>query len=151
MSRHNCEQRLPATVARHQRGAFSGSATSRDAPLHAGCGAHGCKLIELFSERGVGGAAPADQRPGLSAAIAGVKQLDAGILLVATRHRLARDTLVAALVEQRVHRLGAAIRTVDGSENADTPEGLLVRRIIDAFAEYERLTIQARAPRPPLP
>jgi DNA invertase Pin-like site-specific DNA recombinase len=50
--------------------------------------------------------------------------------------RLARDTVAAALVEQRVQELGAAIRAVDGSGNADTPEGLLVRRIIDTFAEY---------------
>ena len=108
------------------------------------CGAHRCKLIEVFSDQGVGGAAPADQRPGLSAAIAGVKEHSAGILLVASRDRLARDTLVAALVEQRVQKLGASIRAVDGSGNTDTPEGLLVRRIIDAFAEYERLTTQAR-------
>ena len=40
--------------------------------------------------------------------------------------------------------IGAAIRAVDRSGNIDTPEGLLVRRIVDAFAEYERLTIQAR-------
>ena len=51
----------------------------------------------------------------------------AGILLVATRDRLARDTLIAALVEQRVQELGASIRAVDGSGNTDTPEGLLVR------------------------
>ena len=110
----------------------------------AWCEAHRCTLVEVFSDQGVGGAAAADQRPGLSAALAGVKQHGAGILLVATRDRLARDTLVAALVEQRVQKLGASIRAVDGSGNADTPEGLLVRRIIDAFAEYERLTIQAR-------
>ena len=47
-------------------------------------------------------------------------------------------------VDQRVQKLGASIRAVDGSGNTDTPEGLLVRRIVDAFAEYERLTIQAR-------
>jgi DNA invertase Pin-like site-specific DNA recombinase len=66
------------------------------------------------------------------------------VLLVATRDRLARDTLIAALVEQRAQQLGAAIRAVDGSGNTDTPEGVLVRRIIDAFAEYERLSIKAR-------
>lgn len=57
------------------------------------------------------------ERPGLSAALAGVKQHGAGILLVATRDRLARDTLIAALVEQRAQQLGAAIRAVDGSGN----------------------------------
>ena len=63
---------------------------------------------------------------------------------MARRDRLARDTLIAALVEQHAQQLGAAIRAVDGNGNTDTPEGLLLRRIVDAFAEYERLTIQAR-------
>ena len=67
----------------------------------AWCEAQRCKMIDVFCDHAVGGAAPADQRPGLSAALAGVKQHGAGILLVATRDRLARDTLVAALVEQR--------------------------------------------------
>lgn len=65
-------------------------------------------------------------------------------MLSPARDRLARDTLIAALVEQRAQELGAAIRAVDGSGNTDTPEGVLVRRIIDAFAEYERLSIKAR-------
>ena len=111
----------------------------------AWCAAHDCEMVNLFYDQAVGGAAPADQRPGLSAALAGVKQRGAGVLLVATRDRLARDTLIAALVvEQRAQELGAAIRAVDGSGNTDTPEGVLVRRIIDAFAEYERLSIKAR-------
>src|SRR5437016_3337520 len=81
--------------------------------LLAWCAAYGCKMVDVFCDQAVGGAAPADQRPGLSAALAGVKQHGAGILLVATRDRLARDTLVAALVEQRAQQLGAAIRAVD--------------------------------------
>src|SRR6266852_5342253 len=73
--------------------------------LLAWCAAQGCTLVHVFFDQAVGGAAPADQRPGLSAALAGVKQHGAGILLVATRDRLARDTLIAALVEQRAQQL----------------------------------------------
>lgn len=91
---------------------------------------------------GVGAAL--DQRPGLLAALAALRQHNVGILLVARRDRLARDTLIAALVEQHAQQLGAAIRGVDGSGNTDTPEGVLLRRIMDAFAQYERLTIKAR-------
>ena len=75
------------------------------------CEAQGSKMVDVFCDHAVGGAAPADQRPGLSAALAGVKQHGAGILLVATRDRLARDSLVAALVEQRAQELGASIRS----------------------------------------
>ena len=112
--------------------------------LEQWCAAHGGQLVLTCTDRGVSGGAALDQRPGLLAALAALKQHNAGILLVARRDRLARDTLIAALVEQHAQQLGAAIRAVDGSGNTDTPEGVLLRRIVDAFAEYERLTIQAR-------
>src|SRR6266478_7686031 len=41
--------------------------------LLAWCAAQGCTLVHVFFDQAVGGAAPADQRPGLSAALAGVK------------------------------------------------------------------------------
>jgi DNA invertase Pin-like site-specific DNA recombinase len=96
------------------------------------------------TDRGVSGGAALDQRPGLLAALAAVTKLDAGVLLVAKRDRLARDTLVAAMVERLVERAGARVCTADGIAAGDAPEALLMRRIVDAFAEYERLTIQAR-------
>jgi len=114
------------------------------AALKQWCTAHGKRLVLICTDRGVSGGAALDQRPGLLAALAALRQHNAGILLVARRDRLARDTLIAALVEQHAQQLGAAIRGVDGSGNTDTPEGVLLRRIIDAFAEYERLTIKAR-------
>jgi DNA invertase Pin-like site-specific DNA recombinase len=76
--------------------------------------------------------------------LAAVKKFAAGVLLVAKRDRLARDTLVAAMVERIVGRGGARVCTADGMAAGDGPEALLMRRIVDAFAEYERLTIQAR-------
>jgi len=46
--------------------------------LLAWCEAHDCTLVAVFFDQAVGGAAPADQRPGLSAALAGVKHHGAG-------------------------------------------------------------------------
>ena len=65
-----------------------GPEAQRSAML-AWCQGHGCKMVDLFCDQALGGATPADQRPGLSAALAGVKQHGAGILLVTTRDRLA--------------------------------------------------------------
>jgi DNA invertase Pin-like site-specific DNA recombinase len=96
------------------------------------------------TDRGVSGGAALDQWPGLLAALAATKKLAAGVLLVAKRDRLARDTLVAAMVERLVERAGARVCSADGMAAGDGPEALLMRRIVDAFAEYERLTIQAR-------
>jgi len=66
------------------------------------------------------------------------------VLLVAKRDRLARDSMTAAMVERLCERSGAIVRTADGAGDGDGPEGVLMRRIVDAFAEYERLLIKAR-------
>ena len=95
--------------------------------LERWCAAHGGQLMLTCTDRGVSGGAALDQRPGLLAALAALKQRNAAILLVARRDRLARDTLIAALVEQHAQQLGAAIRAVDGNGNTDTPEGVLLR------------------------
>jgi DNA invertase Pin-like site-specific DNA recombinase len=112
--------------------------------LEQWCAAHGGQLVLTCTDRGVSGGAPLDQRPGLLAALAAIKRFAAGVLLVAKRDRLARDTLVAAMVERLVERAGARVCAADGMAAGDGPEALLMRRIVDAFAEYERLTIQAR-------
>jgi DNA invertase Pin-like site-specific DNA recombinase len=48
------------------------------------------------------------------------------------------------MVERLVERAGARVCTADGIAAGESPEALLMRRIVDAFAEYERLAIQAR-------
>jgi DNA invertase Pin-like site-specific DNA recombinase len=112
--------------------------------LEQWCAANGGQLVLTCTDRGVSGGAALDQRPGLLAALAAIKKFAAGVLLVAKRDRLARDTLVAAMVERLAERDGARVCSADGMAAGDGPEALLMRRIVDAFAEYERLTIQAR-------
>jgi DNA invertase Pin-like site-specific DNA recombinase len=94
-------------------------------------------------DRGVSGGAPIDERPALVDALAA---LDAGasVLLVAKRDRLARDTMAAAMLERMAERAGARIECADGVGNGNSPEALLLRRMVDAFAEYERALIRAR-------
>jgi DNA invertase Pin-like site-specific DNA recombinase len=98
----------------------------------------------VFVDQGVSGGAALDKRPALMAALAVVKEHGAGVLLVAKRDRLARDTMLAAMIERMAERDGATVRTADGTGEGDAPEAVLMRRIIDAFAEYERLLIRAR-------
>ena len=113
------------------------------ASLWRWCAANGVRLLAVFSDH-VSGAAGIDQRPGLLAALAAIRDKHADVLLVAKRDRLARDSLVAALVERLVERDGAAVRAADGTGNGDGAEAILLRRIVDAFAEYERVMIRAR-------
>ncbi|MGD0947666.1 MAG: recombinase family protein [Candidatus Binatia bacterium] len=112
--------------------------------LEQWCAAHGGQLVLTCTDRGVSGGAALDRRPGLLAALAAIRDKHADVLLVAKRDRLARDSLVAALVERLVERNGAAVLAADGTGNGDGPEAILLRRIVDAFAEYERVMIRAR-------
>jgi DNA invertase Pin-like site-specific DNA recombinase len=84
---------------------------------------------------------------GLLAAVDALAAHGAGLLLVAKRDRLARDVMAAALVERLAERVGARIVSAAGEGTdgaADDPAALLMRRMVDAFAEYERAIIRAR-------
>jgi DNA invertase Pin-like site-specific DNA recombinase len=108
------------------------------------CQQHGAELVDVHADQGISGGADVEARPGLMAAIATLKTHGAGVLLVAKRDRLARDNYVNAMIHRLVERSGATVRSADGSGDGDGPEAVLMRRIVEAFAEYERLLIQAR-------
>lgn len=108
------------------------------------CATQGVRLAAIHEDRGVSGGAPIDRRPGLLAAVDALGAHGAGLLLVAKRDRLARDTLLAAMVERLAEREGARVRSADGVGEGDSPEAQLMRRMVDAFAEYERSVIRAR-------
>jgi len=102
--------------------------------------ANGC----VFIDDGVSGNTPLDARPGLLAAIDALEKGD--VLLVAKRDRLGRgDVLLIAMIERMVARKGARIQSAagEGTDNDDAGS-VLMRRMIDAFAEYELLIIKGR-------
>jgi DNA invertase Pin-like site-specific DNA recombinase len=84
-----------------------------------------------------------DKRPGMLDALGRLKR--GGVLLVAKRDRLGRDPFVVAMIEAAVKRQGGRVVSVAGEgTEGDDPTSVLMRRIIDAFAEYERLIIRSR-------
>lgn len=100
-------------------------------------------LAETFTDAGLSGGLPLEQRPGLLAAIDGLRRGD--VLIVAKRDRLGRDVLNVAMLERLTERKGARIVSAAG-EGTDTndPTSRLMRQIVDCFAEYERAIIRAR-------
>jgi DNA invertase Pin-like site-specific DNA recombinase len=98
---------------------------------------------ELFSDEGLSGALALDKRPGMLDAIGALTK--GAVLVVAKRDRLGRDPMVLAMIESAVKRKGARIVSVAGEgTGSDEPSEILMRRMIDAFSEYERLIIGAR-------
>lgn len=91
----------------------------------------------VFTDEGISGSRP--DRPGLLAALDSLKRGD--VLAVAKRDRLARgDVLLMGWIEKEVKRTGAKIQSAAGEgTEGDDPANILMRRVVDAFAEYERL------------
>ena len=101
------------------------------------------ELAGIYRDEGVSGKTGLDKRPALMELILKLKQKD--ILIVAKRDRLGRDPLVVAMIESAVQRKGARIVSAAGEgTDGDSPGDILMRRMVDAFAEYERLIIGAR-------
>jgi DNA invertase Pin-like site-specific DNA recombinase len=107
--------------------------------------ANGVEVVVWRTDQGVSGATPHDERPGLFATLKDLKTYKAGLLVVAKRDRLARDVLVAVIYERLVERAGARVVSAagEGGESND-PSSMLMRRMVDAFAEYERAQIRSR-------
>jgi site-specific DNA recombinase len=104
----------------------------------------GLEVIEVFTDAGITGSVGLEDRPALMEAIAVLAKGDT--LLVAKRDRIGRlDPMKMAMIEAAVQRKGARIVSAagEGTED-DDPSSVLMRRMIDAFAEYEKLVIRAR-------
>jgi len=112
--------------------------------LERWCVANEACLVAVFEDRGVSGGTGLEKRPGLLKALDALATHGAAVLLVAKRDRLARDVVVAAMVERLVERDGSRIQSADGNGNGRGPEAMLMRGIVDLFAQYERAVIRAR-------
>jgi DNA invertase Pin-like site-specific DNA recombinase len=114
------------------------------------CAANGAELVAVLEEphragRASGGA-ELDNRPGLMAALDALAEHGAGVLLVAKRDRLARDVVNMAMIERLAERTGAKVRSAagEGTDGANDPSAMLMRGMIDLFAQYERALIRSR-------
>src|SRR5262245_43502032 len=107
------------------------------------CSRRGLVLMSAYSDEGISGATGFEKRPGLLQAVSELRRGD--LLVVAKRDRLGRDPIVVALIEASVSRKGAKVVSAAGEgTETDEPSSILMRRLIDAFSEYERLIITAR-------
>lgn len=105
----------------------------------------GVSVVAWFCDAGVSGAAAIADRAELLAALAALREHGAGVFAVAKRDRLARDVMAAAMIDRMVVDAGARVVSAAGEgTDSDDPSAVLMRRMVDAFAEYERALIAAR-------
>jgi len=114
--------------------------------------ANGVLLAATFVDRLSGGtgldregtALDLSRRPALMDAVEALTGAGAGLLLLAKRDRLARDVVLAGLLDRVTAAKGARIVSADGVGVDDSPAGRFQKQILDAVAEYERAIIRAR-------
>ena len=103
----------------------------------------GIEITTVFSDEGVSGSTNLEKRPSLMEAINLLHKGD--ILIVAKRDRLGRDIIHVAMIEAAINRKGARVISVAGEGTcSEDPSSILMRRMIDAFAEFERNIICER-------
>ena len=113
------------------------------AAIEAWAERQGVRVVSYFEDR-LSGGTKVEDRPAMLQAFGALRASGAGLLVAAKRDRIARDVVVAATVEQMAREAGAKVVTADGVAVEDTPEGMLLRGLMDLFAQYERAVIRAR-------
>jgi DNA invertase Pin-like site-specific DNA recombinase len=106
------------------------------------CKRQGLELAAIHQDI-ISGGSPLDKRDGWLDAMSDLEPGDQ--IVVAKRDRIARDSLISALAEKSIQDKGARIVSAAGEGTGDDdPTSVLMRKILDAFSEYERLCIRAR-------
>jgi DNA invertase Pin-like site-specific DNA recombinase len=113
------------------------------AAIEAWADRQGVRIVSFYEDR-LSGGTKVEDRPAMLEAFGALRSHGAGLLVAAKRDRIARDVVVAATVEQMAREAGAKVVTADGVAVEDTPEGMLLRGLMDLFAQYERAVIRAR-------
>lgn len=91
---------------------------------------HSLPISKVFIEEGIGGAVALDKRPALLQAISTLGK---------------RDPFAMAMIEAGVTRKKVKIVSAAGEgTDSDNPSSILMRRMIDAFSEFERNIIRGR-------
>jgi DNA invertase Pin-like site-specific DNA recombinase len=106
---------------------------------------HGHNIVSWHTDAGVSGTSQLSERPALIQAVASVRTNGAEALVVSKLDRLSREPLVYLTIENLLGKLGASIVSTSGEGTQDdSPQSVLMRRILQAVAEQEAAVISQR-------
>lgn len=107
--------------------------------------AHKTSIVQWHTDEGPAENTTLDDRHGLMNALLALRTREAGVLVTLTRDRLAKDSIALAMIERLVSREEAKIAYVkDKDEPASEAEAKLKKKLVAAFAEYERALMRVR-------
>lgn len=96
---------------------------------------NGYEVVGTFKDEHISGTAPLHKRPALFALIQVLERDD--IVIAHDRSRLGRDALVVLTIEAEIYKAKAKIETADGTTAGDTPEQVLIKRMMDCINEFQ--------------
>lgn len=104
---------------------------------------NGLEISRIFIEEGFSGSLSVEKRPVLADLLS---KLDRGdTVLIHRRDRLSRDFLTLAMLEKSFEKLNVRVVSVSNDAvNGLDAGGVLMKRVVDAFSEYEHSLIKAR-------
>ncbi len=120
------------------------SPEAQRASIEAWVACEGVHVVAWHVDHGVSSVTPIEHRPALCAALGSLREHGAGVLVVAKRDRVARDVVLAAMIERAASVNGAKVVSAAGEGNGDTPSVAFMRTVIDGASQYERGLIRAR-------
>jgi len=105
---------------------------------------HRVQISQWHQDDGSAEATPVDERKGLMAALLALRTKAASTLVVSSRDRIAKDSVALALVERLATREDAKIVYVKDKDVESEADTKLKKRLVAAFAEYERALMRVR-------
>ena len=103
----------------------------------------GVSILRWCEDVGISGGAEMEDRLGMLAALAAVRELKADVLVAAKSDRIARDVYVAEVIKRELRLAGARLDLVEGI-CGDDPFSEMAATVMDAAARLERKLIAAR-------
>jgi DNA invertase Pin-like site-specific DNA recombinase len=104
----------------------------------------GYQVIAEYSDDGVKGADPVDQRPGFAAMLAHIAGNGVRTIIVETSSRFARDLIVAETGWRFLQDAGITLIAADSPDAFLGPTGTMVRQILGAVSQFEKAALVAK-------
>lgn len=106
----------------------------------------GYEIIEIYSDEGVKGADPVDQRPGFAKAIGHIAGNGVRTIIVETASRFARDLIVQETGWRMLRDAGVTLIAADSPDAFldDTPTATMIRQILGSVAQFEKAMLVAK-------
>jgi DNA invertase Pin-like site-specific DNA recombinase len=106
----------------------------------------GYELIAEYSDDGVKGGDPVDQRPGFAAMLKHIASNGVRTIIVETANRFARDLITQETGWRFLRDAGIALIAADSPDAFldDTPTAVMIRQILGSVAQFEKAMLVAK-------